>query len=60
MKASELINKLTVLQQEFGDLEILITDGWKAVCYRGDYLLNIWKEPDGELFIDIGVGGLQE
>ena len=36
------------------DMEVIITDGWEARCYHGDFEL---KEFEGA--IDIGIGGLR-
>ncbi|MDV7394532.1 hypothetical protein RZS08_24330 [Arthrospira platensis SPKY1] len=60
MKVSELIQKLQTLKDEFGDLEVLITDGWDAVGYSGDFLVQRFIDVDQTNYIDIGVGGLKE
>lgn len=36
------------------DMEVVITDGWEARCYYGDFEL---KEFEGT--IDIGIGGMR-
>ena len=60
MKVSELIQKLQALKDEFGDLEVLITDGWDAVGYSGNFLVQHYVDIDQTSYIDIGVGGLKE
>ena len=60
MRVSELIQKLQVLKDELGDLEVLITDGWDAVGYRGNFLIQHYIDIDQTNYIDIGVGGLKE
>ena len=60
MRVSELIQKLQVLKDELGDLEVLITDGWNAVGYRGNFLIQHYIDIDQTNYIDIGVGGLKE
>lgn len=58
MRASEMILQLLQLQKEVGDVEVLITDGYSAACYRGDYCIQIFE--DGAHFIDIGIGNCRE
>jgi hypothetical protein len=60
MKLNELIDHLKELQSEYGDVEVLITDGYKAECYSGDYEISPWKNDDGTMAVDIGIGGCQE
>ena len=52
MKVRELIELLRMYP---GDMEVLITDGFYGVFYRGEYEV---KEFDG--CVDIGVGGCRE
>ena len=49
------------LKEEFNlsDPDILISDGMLANCYDGDYGFALWRDDDGELKIDIGIGGNQ-
>ena len=42
------------------DTEILVTDGFEALCYCGDFALQEWKTEDGKITVDIGVGGCRE
>ena len=39
------------------DLEITITDGYKANCYHGNFKAKIFKQFNGVKTIDIGIGG---
>lgn len=41
-------------------VEVLITDGFLANCYRGDYDIVAWDEDNGQMCIDIGIGGCLE
>lgn len=59
MKVSELIYKLELYRNELGDVDVLITDGFQAACYRGDYEVVPWQEDD-QWYIDIGIGGCLE
>lgn len=60
MKVSELIRKLEMYQVAVGDVDVLITDGYDARCYRGEYGVHAWLDDDGEMTIDIGIGGTLE
>lgn len=60
MKVSELIRKLEMYRIEVGDVPVLITDGYDARCYRGDYTVHAWLDDDGQMTIDIGIGGTLE
>lgn len=42
------------------DLEVLITDGWAARGYRGDFQVQPFVDCDGTVYIDIGIGGCLE
>ena len=57
-----MINQLQKLYEDIGeDVEVLVTDGFQARCYRGDYNVQMWQEDgDGEVFVDIGIGGCEE
>jgi hypothetical protein len=60
MKISEMIAQLNVLRDELGDVEVLVTDGYNAACYRGSYDIVKWIEDDGSVVVDIGIGGCME
>jgi len=61
MRVSELIQKLQAIAEEAGgDPDVLITDGFKCECYRGDYAVEVFVDLDGYTFVDIGIGGLQD
>jgi hypothetical protein len=60
MLISEIISKLQKLQSEIGDTQVLVTDGFDAVCYRGDYEIAKWQDDDGRMVVDIGIGGCRE
>ena len=60
MRVSEMIEQLQSLQDTWGDVEVLITDGFDSVFYRGDYGISSWMDDDGSMTIDIGVGGCRE
>jgi hypothetical protein len=58
MTVSEMIAKLSIMQEKHGDLELLIVDGFNAVCYRGDYKVGFFSDENDVKSIDIGIGGL--
>ena len=60
MRVNQMIARLQQLQDEVGDVDVLITDGFQARCYRGKYDIAAWKEDSGEITIDIGIGGCEE
>ena len=56
MKVGQLISKL----KEFDpDMEVLITDGYNCMFYRGNYVLTKFED-NGEAYVDIGIGGCME
>ena len=52
MTVIELIEALAKFPH---DAEVLITDGWDSVFYKGDYTIT-----EFEGCVDIGVGGCKE
>lgn len=61
MKISEMIRQLEKYQAELGDVEVLVTDGFNAECYRGNYEIVKWWEDDLDQWcVDIGIGGCRE
>lgn len=56
MKISDVVAALEKIQREHGDVEVLVTDGFDARCYRGEYEIRAWDE-DGVMCADIGIGG---
>lgn len=60
MIVSEMIAKLQKLQDEIGDATVLVTDGFDALCYRGEYEIVKWQDDDGQMVVDIGIGGCRE
>ena len=50
----ELIEQL---QQYSPDMEVLITDGFNALCYKGQYQVKEFTDVDGKTYVDIGIGG---
>lgn len=60
MNINELITQLTELYDQYGNLEVLITDGFECAGYRGNFQLQHYIDIDGESYIDIGIGGLKE
>jgi hypothetical protein len=56
-----MINQLQKLYEEVGeDVEVLITDGFQAGCYRGDFAVEVYEDIDGTIYADIGIGGCDE
>ena len=60
MKIDEFISKLIEIESEHGNLEVLITDGYEAVGYRGDFVIQLYPDFDQTKYVDIGLGGLKE
>lgn len=60
MTVDEMIAKLSQLRDVYRNVEVLITDGFLANCYRGQYEINAWDEDNGQMCIDIGIGGCLE
>lgn len=56
MTKKDFIKKL---EQFPDDMEIVITDGWDARCYHGNFEFQLCEESDenNTKFIDIGIGG---
>jgi hypothetical protein len=54
MKIKELIHFLKDFSE---DTEVIITDGYNCNCYSGKFQLQEWKDYDGKIKVDIGVGG---
>jgi len=59
MLVSEMIYKLQKLQDQLGDVEVLITDGYNVLCYQGEYDIGVYEDFDSKKFIDIGIGGCE-
>jgi len=56
MKVRELIAELQKFDSEY---EVIITDGHSCSCYHTNGLqLQEWKDDDGTMCVDIGIGGL--
>ena len=60
MKVSEIIAALTQQLNQYGDCEVLITDGYQAACYRGNFALQSWTDDAFKMYIDIGIGDCLE
>lgn len=60
MLLNDMIEKLTKLQKEFGNVPVLITDGYNVNCYRGEYEIVALVDFDGQNAVDIGIGGCEE
>lgn len=60
MRLAEMIQHLQALHTELGDVEVLVTDGHQAQCYRGAYEIREWQEDNGVITVDIGIGGCLE
>lgn len=57
MKVSTMISELQYLKDRLGDVDVLISDGWRGYWYSGNYRIARWDNEDGEPLIDIGIGG---
>jgi hypothetical protein len=49
----ELIDKLVKFPSTH---EVVITDGYEANCYGGDFAVQLFNDGDSEV-VDIGIGG---
>lgn len=58
MQLSSMISQLQQMKDKLGDVEVLISDGWAARYYRGNFRISRWD--DGLPFVDIGIGGCLE
>lgn len=54
MTVADFIAKLQQFPQ---DVEVQITDGYNFKFYKGDFSTDLFKGDDGEIFLDIGIGG---
>ena len=48
---------LTVLQEFDPELEVIITDGFECIHYRGAFELKLFEDLPGKYVVDIGIGG---
>ncbi len=55
MLVDTMIAELTKLRDQLGNVEVLITDGYDARGYRGNYFIGQFERK-----IDIGIGGCEE
>lgn len=53
MTVQELIDKLKKFPPTH---EVVITDGFEAYCYGGDFAVELFNDGDTEV-VDIGIGG---
>ena len=60
MKLSSMISELQRMKDELGDVEVLISDGWRGYMYSGNYRIVRWDNSDNTPFVDIGIGGCLE
>lgn len=58
MLVDEMIARLSELRGQMGNVEVLITDGYQARCYRGQYSIERFDYQGS--FIDIGIGECEE
>lgn len=56
MKISEVVAELLHIKDQIGDREVLITDGFRGLNYRGSYSIVIFEDIDGGSYADIGIG----
>jgi len=57
MKVSEMIK---ILSHYPDSMEIIITDGFQGNFYRGEYSITEFEDVDGQVYVDIGIGGQLE
>jgi hypothetical protein len=56
MKLSSMISELTQLKAELGDVEVLISDGFRGYFYSGNYRI-VRFDTENQVYADIGIGG---
>lgn len=60
MNLDTMIAQLTALRDELGgETTVLITDGFDARCYNGEYEIAKFVCDSGEACVDIGIGGME-
>jgi hypothetical protein len=59
MKLSSMISELTQLKAELGDVEVLISDGFRGYFYSGNYRI-VRFDNENQAYADIGIGGCLE
>jgi len=57
MKVSTMISELQHLKDKLGDVDVLVSDGWRGYFYSGNYRIVRWNNSDNTPFVDIGIGG---
>jgi hypothetical protein len=57
MTVGELVS---ILKKFDSKTEVVVTDGYEALCYRGQYEVQLFQDDDGKYVVDIGIGGLRE
>jgi len=55
MKVDDMLKQLYLLRERMGNVDVMVTDGYQARCYDGEYEI---KEFEGR--IDIGIGGTEQ
>lgn len=60
MQIKTLLEQLNRLYVEHGDVEVCVVDGYRNSIYRGDFLVESYRETAGQIVVDIAVGGLDE
>lgn len=60
MNLSSMISELQQMKDALGDAEVLISDGWAGLHYRGNYRIVRWNDENGTPCVDIGIGGCRE
>ena len=56
MTVKELKEKLNQYPDDF---EIIITDGIDCKSYRGEFITKVFDDGNGNVSVNIGIGGLQ-
>ena len=51
---------IKILSQYPDSMEIIITDGFQGNCYCGEYSITEFEDIDGQVYVDIGIGGQLE
>jgi len=50
---------IKILKKFDQNLPVTITDGYKMLCYEGEYEVELFTDVDGVSCVDIGIGGME-
>jgi prefoldin subunit 5 len=59
MKLSSMIAELQQMKDDLGDVEVLISDGFRGYFYAGNYSI-VRFDNENQVYVDIGIGSCLE